>query len=62
MTRYAPGTPGTLLVFEYHRPIYESLFLDHFEIPRQVRDLIRDSEKTSVHQNTKLIIQIVIER
>ena len=28
--------------------IYESLPLDHFETPRHVRDLIRDSEQTSV--------------
>ena len=39
---------GTLLVSEYYRPIYESLPLDHFETPRHVRDLIRDSEQHSV--------------
>ena len=33
---------------EYYLPIYESLPLDHFETPRHVRDLIRDSEQTSV--------------
>ena len=29
---------------EYSRPIYLSLRLDHFETPRHVPDLIRDSE------------------
>ena len=33
---------------EYSRPIYQSLPLDHFETPRHVRDLIRDSEQSSV--------------
>ena len=33
---------------EYHRPIYESLPLDHFVTPRHVRDLIRDSKQSSV--------------
>ena len=45
VTRYAPGTPGTLPVSEYHRSIYESLPLDHFETPRYVRDLIQDTEQ-----------------
>ena len=45
MTLYVPGT---LPVSEYHRPIYQSLPLDHFETPRHVRDLIRDSEQHSV--------------
>ena len=48
VTRYVPGTPETLPVSEYYRPIYESLPLDHFETPRHVRDLIRDSEQHSV--------------
>ena len=48
VTRYVPGTPGTLPVSEYYRPIYESLPADHFETPRHVRDLIQDSEQTSV--------------
>ena len=48
VTRYVPGTPGTLPVSEYYRPIYEYLPLDHFETPRHVRDLIRDSEQHSV--------------
>ena len=48
VTRYVPGTPRTLPVSEYHRTIYESLPLDHFETPCHVRDLIRDSEQTSV--------------
>ena len=41
-----PVSPGTLSVSEYSLPIYESLPLDHFETPRHVRDLIRDSEQT----------------
>ena len=51
VTRYIRGTPRTLPVSKYYRPIYESLPLDHFETPRHVHDLIRDSELTSVHQN-----------
>ena len=57
-----PVLPGTLPVSEYYRPIYQSLPLGHFETPRHVRDLIWDFKQTSVHQNTKLIIQIVTER
>ena len=38
----------SILVSEYHRPIYQSLPLDHLETPRHVRDLIRDFEQTSV--------------
>ena len=48
VTRYVPGTPGTLPVSEYFLPIYQSLPLDHFETPRHARDLIWDSEQTSV--------------
>ena len=48
MTRYVPGTLGTLPVSEYYHPIYESLPMDHFDTPRHVRDLIRDSEQHSV--------------
>ena len=47
-----PITPGTIPVSEYSRPIYQSSCLDHFETPRHVRDHIRDSELSSVHQNT----------
>ena len=47
-----PVSPGTLPVSEYSLPIYESLPVDHFETPRHVRDLIRDSEQTSEHQIT----------
>ena len=43
-----PNHSETIPVSEYHRPIYESLLLDHFETPRHVRDLIRDSEQHSV--------------
>ena len=50
--RFSPKSPGTLPVSEYSRPIYQSLCLDHFETPRHVRDHMRDSELTSVHQNS----------
>ena len=46
-----PESLGTFPMYEYSRPIYQSLCLDHFETPRHVRDHIRDSEQTSVHQN-----------
>ena len=60
--RFSPKSPGTLPVYEYSRPIYQSLCLDHFETPCHVRDLIRDSEQTLVIKSHKLIIPIVIER
>ena len=47
-----PESLGTFLMSEYSRPIYRSLRLDHFETPRHLHDLIRDSELPSVHQNT----------
>ena len=47
-----PKRPETFPVSEYLRPIYQSLPLVHFETPRHVRDLIRDSKQTSVHQIT----------
>ena len=47
-----PGTlpvmPETLPVTKSSLPIYESLPLDHFGTPRDVRDLIWDSEQLSV--------------
>ena len=46
-----PISPGTLPISKYRLPIYQSLCLDHFETPRHVRDHIRDSKLTSVHQN-----------
>ena len=49
--QFYPKLPKTLPVSEYSRPVYHSLCLDHFETPRHVRDHIRDSELTSVHQN-----------
>ena len=39
-----PESLGTFPMSEYSRPIYRSLRLDHFETPRHVPDLIRDSE------------------
>src|SRR5215216_7710825 len=50
--RKIPESLGTFPMSEYSLPIYESLRLDHFETPRHVPDLIRDSELPSVHQNT----------
>ena len=53
-----PGTPVNSETFhntsgvEYSRPIYQSLCLGHSETPRHVRNLIRDSELPSVHQNS----------
>src|SRR4051812_35990537 len=49
--RFSPKPLGTILMSEYSRPIYQSLRLDHSETPRHVRDLIRVSKLTSVHQN-----------
>ena len=46
-----PISPETLPISKHRLPIYQSLCLDHFETPRHVRDHIRDSEQTSVHQN-----------
>ena len=46
-----PISPGTLPISKHRLPIYQFLRLDHFETPRHVRDHIRDSELTSVHQN-----------
>ena len=50
--RKIPESLGTFPKSKYSRPIYRSLHLDHFETPRHVPDLIRDSELPSVHQNT----------
>ena len=50
--RKIPGSLGTFLMSEYSLLIYRSLRLDHFETPRHVPDLIRDSELPSIHQNT----------
>ena len=49
---FSPKSPGTLPMSKYSLPIYQYLCLDHFETPRYVRDHIRDSELTSVHQNS----------
>ena len=45
---YVPDTLRTLPMSEYHLPLYQSLPIDHFESPRHVCDLIRDSEQPSV--------------
>ena len=39
-----PESLGTFPKSEYSRPIYRSLRLGHFETPRHVPDIIRDSE------------------
>ena len=46
-----PISPGTIPMSTYRLPIYQSLCLDHFETPHHVRDHIRHSEQSSVHQN-----------
>ena len=43
-----PRAPGTFSVTKTGLPIYKSLPPDHSGTPRDVRDLIRDSEKHSV--------------
>ena len=42
--RKIPESLGTFPMSEYSLPICRSLRLDHFETPRHVPDLIRDSE------------------
>ena len=42
----------TFPVSKHNLPIYQSSCLDHFDTPSHVYDHIRDSEQTSVHQNT----------
>ena len=54
--QFSPKSSGTLLVSEYSRQIYQSLCLDHFETPRHVPDLIRDSELLRYIKTHKLII------
>ena len=51
-----PKLPETISVSEHSRPIYRSLRLDHFETPRHVPDLIRDSELLRYIKTHKLII------
>ena len=46
--RKIPESLETFPMSEYSLPIYRSLPLDHFETPRHVPDLIRDSEQTLV--------------
>src|SRR5215216_325549 len=57
-----PESLGTFPMSEYSLPIYRSLRLDHFETPRHVRDLIRDSELSSFIKSHNSLIQIVIKR
>ena len=47
-----PGSLRTILMSEYNLPIFEFVSLNHFETPRHVRDLIRDSKQplvTKIH-------------
>ena len=54
--RKIPESLGTFPNSEYSHPIYRSLRLDHFETPRHVPDLIRDSELLRYIKTHKLII------
>ena len=54
--RKIPESLGTFPMSEYSRPIYRSLRIDHFETPRHVPDLIRDSELLRYIKTHKLII------
>ena len=54
--RKIPESLGTFPISEYSRPMYRSLCLDHFETPRHVPDLIRDSELLRYIKTHKLII------
>ena len=54
--RKIPESLGTFPKSEYSRPIYRSLRLDHFETPRHVPDLIRDSKLLRYIITHKLII------
>ena len=54
--RKIPESLGTFPKSEYSRPIYRSLRLGHFETPRHVPDLIRDSELLRYIKTHKLII------
>ena len=54
--RKIPESLGTFPMSEYSRPIYRSLRLDHFETPRHVPNLIRDSELLQYIKTHKLII------
>ena len=45
-----PVNPETFQMAETRLPIYNSLPLDHSGTPRDVRDLIRDSEQLSVNR------------
>ena len=56
--RKIPKPLGTFPRSEYSRPIYRSLCLDHFETPRHVPDLIRDSELLRYIKTHKLIIKL----
>ena len=56
--RKIPESLGTFPMSEYSRPIYRSLRLDHFETPRHVQDIIRDSELLRYIKTHKLIIKL----
>ena len=54
--RKIPKSLGTFPMSKYSRPIYRFLRLDHFETPRLVPGLIRDSELLRYIKTHKLII------
>src|SRR3954463_8116765 len=57
--RYSGKMPislGTIPISKCSHPIYQSLYLDHFDTPRHVRDHIRDSELLRYIKTHKLII------
>ena len=56
--RKIPESLGTFPKSEYSRPIYRSLCLDHFDTPRHVPDLIRESELLRYINIHKLIIKL----
>ena len=47
-SRYTTEMPETFLVTKMGLPIYQSLPLDQSRAPRDIRDLIQDSEQPSV--------------
>ena len=58
LLRKIPESLGTFPNSEYSRPKYRSLRLDHFETPRHVPDLIRDSELLRYIKTYKLIMKL----
>ena len=57
--RKIPESLGTFPMSEYSLPIYQSFRLGHFETPRHVPDLIRDTKLLRYIKTHELIIPIV---